>query len=53
MEARNNQNTRLAKKKKRLQNFDYALGMIAWVPIFIASESTLTPTAYYASSVNL
>jgi hypothetical protein len=35
-----------------LQNFDYALGMIAWVHIFIASESALNPTACYAASAN-
>jgi len=32
--------------------FDCALGMIAWVHIFTALESTLTPTACYAASAN-
>jgi hypothetical protein len=35
-----------------LQNFDYALGIIAWVHIFIASKSALNPTARYAASEN-
>ena len=52
MEARNNQNTRLAKKKRQLENFDCALGMIVWVHTFTALESAPTPTACYAASTN-
>jgi len=52
MGARNSQNTRMAKKKGDLQNFDYALGTTAWVHIFIASESALNPTECYAASAN-
>ena len=36
----------------QLQNFDCALGMIAWVHIFTVLESALTPTACYAASAN-
>ena len=39
-------------EERQLQNFDYALGMIAWVHIFTALESTLTPTACYAAPAN-
>jgi len=35
-----------------LQNFDCVLGMIAWVHIFTALQSALTPTACYAASTN-
>ena len=38
--------------ERQLQNFDCALGMIAWVRIFTALESALTPTACYAASAN-
>jgi hypothetical protein len=39
-------------EERRLQNFDYALGMTALVHILTASESALTPTACYAASAN-
>jgi hypothetical protein len=39
-------------EERRKKNFDYALDMIAWVHIFIASEFALTPTACYAVSAN-
>ena len=39
-------------EERQLQNFDCALGMIAWVHIFTALESALTPTACYAASAN-
>jgi len=39
-------------EERQLQNFDCALGMIAWVHIFTALESAPTPTAYYAASTN-
>jgi len=50
MDARISQNTRLAKKKGQLQNFDCALGMTAWEHIFTALESVPTPTACCAAS---
>jgi len=39
-------------EERQLQNFDCALGMIAWVHIFTALESALTLTACYAASTN-
>jgi len=39
-------------EERQLQNFDSALGMIAWVHIFTALESALTPTARYAASAS-
>jgi len=35
-----------------LQNFDCALGMIAWVHIFTALESAPNPTKCYAAPAN-
>jgi hypothetical protein len=52
MEAKKQPKYRTSQEEIRLQNFDYALGMIAWAHIFIASVSALTPTAYYAASAN-
>ena len=37
-------------EERQLQNFDCALGTIAWVHIFTALESALTPTACYAAT---
>ena len=39
-------------KERQLQNFDCALGMIAWEHISTALESVLTPTACCAASTN-
>ena len=39
-------------EERQLQNFDCALGMIAWVHIFTTMESAQTPTACYPASVN-
>jgi len=36
--------------RKAVAEFQLCVGMIAWVHIFIASESALTPTACYAAS---
>ena len=40
------------KEEGQLQSSDCALGMIAWVHISTALESTLTPTARYAAITN-
>jgi len=37
-------------RRKQLQSFDCALGMIVWEPIFTALESVPTPTACCAAS---
>jgi hypothetical protein len=37
-------------EERQLQNFDCALGMIAWEHIFTALESVPTPTACCAAS---
>ena len=39
-------------EERQLQNFDCALGMIAWVHISTALGSALTPTVCYAASAN-
>jgi hypothetical protein len=44
--------TGLKETQRQLQNFEGALGMIAWVHIFTAMQSALTPTACYGASVN-
>jgi hypothetical protein len=37
-------------EERPLHNFDYALGMIDWAHMFVASQAALTPTACYAAS---
>jgi len=44
--------TGLKEMQRQLQNFDGALGMIAWVHVFTALQSALNPTACYAASAN-
>ena len=39
-----------AQEDRQLQNFDFALGMIAWEHISTALESVQTPTACCAAS---
>ena len=39
-------------RRKTVAEFRLALGMIAWVHIFTALESALTPTTCYAASAN-